>query len=977
MNEGLSQSQVYSMCEDKRGYLWMATRGGGACRFDGKTFVSFTEENGLINNYVRCIYEDKSGNLWFGTDEGLSKYDGEKFTNYSEQQGIPGRIINVIAEDGKGNILLGTEEGGMAFFDGIKYIAYSKKEGLSDNKVHCFYTDKTKKLWIGTENGASCFDGKQFINYTTHNGLPGNIIYGITEDNAGNLWFTTYGGGVSCFDGKKFNNYTVKDGLCNNTVFCIINSQDGNLWFGTAIGASRFNCRDHTFKTFTDKEGLCGNVIMCMLKDSSGNIWLGSSGGGISRFDSERFIHFNEESGKIGAWVYAVMQDSDGAMWFGSSNGGVTKYDGKVYINYSEKQGFTKAKIKCIYESGNHTMWFGTVGEGIYYYDGKTFKRLSKKDGLCANYVNAITSDKQGNIWIVTSSGGICCYDPAAKKFLSYEYTGSLGSDRIFSLCFDNENNLWAATQYAGVSKIIFDNKDSHHATIIKYKDADIDKTTVRSILISDEKLFFGTAGKGIVILDGKNSFVIGKKDGISSDNIYSLIADNSGNLWTGTEKGIDKIEFDSKNKIKRVKHYGKAEGFTGVETSQNAVCKDANGNLWFGTIDGVTKYNPAEDHAYSISPKTHITGIRLFFEKIEQTEYGDSNAKWYPVPQKLQLPYDKNNLSFDFVGVSLRNPEKVYYKWKMDDYDNDWSPKTELQTATYSNLLPGNYIFRIKSCNEDGIWNSNEQTFEFTILAPFWQTWWFRSLIFVIALSLIAGVFSWRVKYIKRQNKIERNHLELQKNIAELEQKALRLQMNPHFIFNALNSIQGFISGNEPAEAKRHLAKFSKLMRQILESSRKQFISIKEETTILCNYLDLEKLSSGSKFSYSVAVDENIDAEKIAIPPMIIQPFVENAVQHGIRQKEDGRITIKFSLQEKFIACEITDNGTGIKESLRKKEMDSTQHQSAGIEVTEERLKLLTGKTNYSPVEFIDLSDKDINGTGTTVHIRLPFEMA
>jgi ligand-binding sensor domain-containing protein/two-component sensor histidine kinase len=968
--DGLSQSQVYGMCEDNRGYIWLGTRGGGVCRFDGKSFVSFTEEDGLVNNYLRCIYQDKKNNLWFGTDEGLSKFDGKKFTNYSETQGLSSRMINDVCENSKEQICIATDEG-IILFDGKKIIAYTKKDGLADNKVHCVYTDKQNRLWIGTENGASCFDGTHFINYTTNNGLSANIVSGITEDDAGNIWFATYGGGVCSFDGKKFTKYTVKDGLCNNTILCITNDHRGNMWFGTAIGASCFSLANQSFKTYSDKEGLCGNVVMSIIKDFSGNMWFGSSGGGISRFDGERFIHFNEKNEKIGSWVFAVMQDSDSNIWFGSSNGGATKYDGNIYTTYTGKQDFTTAKVKCIYEDEAHTLWFGTSGDGLYYYNGKVFKHLTKKEGLSSNFVNAIIADGDEKIWIATLSGGLCYYNKQSKKFSKQILKKELASDRLLSLCFDNNKNLCVATQYAGIYKL---NISSDDISIGRYTTpAGLDKTTVRSVINVNGKLIAGTAGKGILIIDEKNCVTINKKNGISSNNIYSLITDEEGNLWVGSEKGIDKIEFDIDYKIKHIQHYGKAEGFTGPETSQNAVCKDNKGNLWFGTIDGVTKYNPKEDKINTIAPFTHITGIRLFFDKIEETKYGDSLEQWYPLPVKLVLPYDKNNLSFDFVGINMRNPENVQYTWKLEGADKQWSPATKQQTATYSNLDPGNYIFKVKACNENAVWNEKEQSFEFTILAPLWRTWWFKIISVISILLIMTGVFSWRINHIKRRNETERNKLELQKNIAELEQKALRLQMNPHFIFNALNSIQGFISKNETTEAKRHLAKFSKLMRQILENSRKQFISIEEETAILRNYLDLEKLSSGSAFDYTIVIDENIVIAQTAIPPMIIQPFVENAVLHGLHKKQGGKIDVQFALRENCVVCEVTDNGIGINKAKELKKENQQEHHSTGIEVTEQRLRLLLDVTIGKPVEYIDLSENGIN-TGTKVIIRLPF---
>jgi ligand-binding sensor domain-containing protein/two-component sensor histidine kinase len=971
--DGLPQSQVYAMCEDNRGYIWLGTRGGGVSRFDGKVFVTFTEEEGLFSNYVRCIYQDTKGNLWFGTDEGVSQYNGHSFTNYSEVNGLSVKMANSICEDQQGRMCIGTENNGIVFIDGKQTLALTKKEGLADSKVHCIYPDKQHRLWIGTENGLTCIYQGKITNYTAKQGLPFSIVTGIVQDAGGWLWFTTYGGGVCSYDGKIFTRYTVKDGLCNNTVLCLANGPDETIWFGTAIGASCYSPKEGTFKTFTDKEGLCGNVIMNIIKDATGNVWLGSSGGGVSHYGGERFIHFTEKSKKTGNWVYAVLQDTENTMWFASSIGGVTKYDGTIYTGYGSKQGFTDAKVKCIYEDEDHLLWFGTVGEGVYYFDGKVFKHLTRKEGLSSNFVNTIISDKNGKIWMGTSGGGLCFYDKNTKTISRHK--SNTPETRVYSLCM-NDSILCIATQNSGMGWL---NTKTPESGIQRYNTPEaLNKVTVRSVINANGKIIVGTAGKGILRIDGKTTNLLTKSDGLSSNNIYSLLMDIDGVIWVGSEKGVDKIELDSTIfKIKHIKHYGKEDGFIGPEASQNAACMGSEGNLWFGTIAGAVKYNPKYDEPNTIAPFTHITGLRLFFDKIEDTKYGDSLTNWFPLPQKLILPYDKNNLSFDFIGISLSNPEGVRYKWMLEGSDKQWSPETTLQTATYSNLDPGHYTFKVVACNEDGIWNTKEESLEFTILAPFWKTWWFKVLLVLFTGCAVTALFLWRINRIKKANEEERNKLALQKNIAELEQKALRLQMNPHFIFNALNSIQGFITKNETADAKRHLAKFSKLMRQILENSRSQFISIEEEADILRNYLDLEKLSSGAAFDYTILIDEEIEPSETAIPPMVIQPFVENAVLHGIDKKHDGKIIIEFKKTSNNIVCEVTDNGIGINASRQKKLMDpgkdQSEHTSAGLEITEQRLRLLMDNTVAEPLEYIDLSTIG-SQTGTKVIIHLPY---
>jgi ligand-binding sensor domain-containing protein len=983
--DGLAQSQVYAICEDSRGHLWFGTLGGGVSRYDGQTFTSFTEEDGLVNNYLRCIIEDRQGNLWFGTDEGVSKYDGRKFTSYTEKDGLCNNLVNAILQDAQGNYWFGTDEGGLSRFDGKKFTTYTDKDGLPNKKVFCLYQHSDGYVWAGTEVGATKFDPRKldqkkiFSTYTTKSGLGGNTVRSITSDDQGNIWFGTYGGGISKYDGKNWRTYTLRDGLCNNTVHSIINAGRGKLWIGTAIGVSRFDGED--FTTFTEREGLCNNVIMCIAKDSWGNTWFGSSGGGVSRYDNERFVHFNEKSGKMGTWVYALHQDRKGNTWFCTSSGGVTMYDGMYYTHYTDNDGFTAGKAKCIHEDASGRLWFGTPGEGAFVFDGNSFRQFSRKDGLSGNFVNDITTDTLGNVWFATSGGGISCYNERTNEFTRYSLKEGLSSNRVYSLFNDQRGTIWAGTSGKGISKLILPADSDSVITIINYPpNDDLGSNTIRAIQ-QDAKgtLFFASGGGGVIRYDGKSFLPITKKNGISSNNIYSLVFDNGDNLWIGTEKGLDKIIFGKNYTIEGIRHYSQSEGFVGIETSRNAAMRDSAGNLWFGTIYGATKYNPVQDMTNRTPPKTHITALRLFFDRIEQTAYGDSLSAWFPIPAKLTLPYDKNHLSFDFVGISLSNPEGVKYSWMLEGFDDDWSPPSTQRTMVYSNLSPGSYTFKVKACNEDGIWNPQPRTFAFTITAPFWQTWWFRASVIGGAVLLMWAVFALRVRQVKRKNRVRLEKLELEKNILELEQKSLRLQMNPHFIFNSLNSIQGFISRNDTAQAKWYLSKFAKLMRQILEHSRETYIPLSNEVTLLQNYLTLEKLVLNDRLDFSVEVDEAIDQEILAIPPMIVQPYIENALRHGVGNKaEKGRITVKFSLEKDLLKCEVSDDGVGReKAALLKQTTGEESHKSTAMAVTSERLERLTKETSANArIAITDLYDESNEACGTRVEIYMPYVM-
>lgn len=981
--DGLPQSQVFALCEDKKGYLWIGTRGGGISRFDGIHFQTFTESDGLVNNYIKAIIEDNSGNIWIGTDGGLSRFNGKSFTNYTSKNGLPDNIINTLLKDISGNIWIGTDKGGLLKFDGKEFKVFTANDGLPQNRITCLFEDKNNgTLWIGTEKGVSKYDGKNFQNFNTKSGLTSNILRAITKDSKGNLWFATYSDGVSKFDGKTFRNFTKKDGLVSNIVLSITEDKKGNIWFGTGLsGISIFD--GEKFNSITETEGLCNNIVSSLLKDSQGNIWIGTSGGGLCRYSDSRFIHFTQSGHKLGNLVYAIEEDNAGNIWLASSAGGVSRYSDTGFTRFGKADGLTNHKIRTIFRDSINNLWFGTLGFGLFKYDGKTFTHYDRNDGISGNFINSITTDKKGNLWLATAGGGIC-YLPftpelksGKKKGRFKRFKADIGSDRVYSITSDNNDNLWLGTVGAGVVKIANASDSLPVISVFPLKKENDGGLTVRTVLKDKTgNIWIGSAGTGVYCYDGKKFHTFDKKNGLSSDNIYSLVFDSENNLWIGTERGIDKLSFDQNFRISGIKNYSKSEGFSGIETIQNAAFLDSKNRLWFGTVNGTTVYNSAEDKLNLHQPKIHISAVKLFFDKIEDTTLTKTDSHWPFLPKDLTLNHNQNHVSFEFIGINLRNPEMVQYKWFLEGFDKDWSPPTFRTEATYSNLPPCNYKFQVLAANEDGIWSSVPATFSFKITPPFWQKWWFRGAMLLLAGIVIYSAFALRLRQIKRKNEAERNKLALEKNVIELEQQALRLQMNPHFIFNALNSIQGFITRNDTAEAKRYLAKFSKLMRQTLENSRESFIPLAEEIEMLENYIALEKLSHKDRFEFEIELDDDIDPEAISIPPMLIQPFIENAILHGVLPLNDrkGEINISFKLlNDKLLICIIKDNGVGINQSLKLKSKLSNSHKSTAYKVTEERLQLIS-LGSIVVKDLTEIYESEYKEEGTQVELQIPY---
>ncbi len=897
LDQGLPESRISAFCEDRRGNLWIGTLGGGLLRYDGYNFYTYSREDGLLNNFVHAIHEDTSGNLWIGTEDGICTYDGYKFTIF---KGLEKQTVEAIMQDASGELWFGTATNGLYRYKDDVITKYVARDGVIDNTIQCFYRDKADNLWIGTGKGLVRYDAQGFRSFSTRNGLPSDNIRDIAEDASGNLWFATEDG-ISRLAGQTFNNYGIQNGLPGNNVYTLVIDGKGNLWTGTAGGIAKL--RGNQFEHYNPSNtGQRATVITCMYSDHTGNLWFGSAEQGLSRLDCERFVHYPEND-QMGKRIYAIIQALNGNMICGTSLGGTTVFDGHQYTLADGIEGFTSSIVQAFYYTTDSVLWVGTREDGVYKFDQTQVTRYTTSEGLASNNITGFAADGAGNLWLASGDSGVSVmqlHTSDSVATIHYINTANgLASNRINAIAFDGREALWIATEDKGLDRVAIttDSTQTYLITHFTIRDG-LGSNAIHTVLSDTLGNIYAGTSQGISVFDGKRFTTISKANGLGSNNVYALATDNEGHLWAGTERGVDRLTFTNNTGVYTIRHFGSDEGFKGVEVYRNSICKDRNGNIWFGTVNGLMRYNPNEEVSDTLTPKVYISGIRLFFDNIEDTPYADSVSAWYAIPSKLTLPYNQNNLTFSFVGIHQRNPQAVRYKWILEGFSKDWSPLIADREATFSNLPPGEYTFRVMACNEYNVWNTTPAVFSFIIEPPMWERWWMRLLGVLAFTSLIWMIFYLRLRRIQARNRVIQEKLEMENNILVLEQEAARLQMNPHFIFNALNSIQGVISTNNAPQAKKYLSRFGRLMRLILENAREEFIPLENEISMLDNYLELEKLSANHGFDFTITHDEGINPAGIEIPPMMIQPFVENAVVHGLK-KEAGEREREHSLPD------------------------------------------------------------------------------
>ena len=762
---GLSNNFVYSIIEDKKGNIWFGTSGGGVSKYDGITFKNFTTKQGLVNDIVRIITEDKKGNIWIGTNGGgVSKYDGVRFKNYTIKNGLASNIVRSIAEDKEGNIWFGTDGSGVSIFDGEKFKNYTTKQGLAFDDVKSILVDNKGLIWLGTSgNGISCFNGKTFKNYSTKDGLANNTISCITQDKKGNIWFGTQDGGVSCFDGKKFENYTSNQGLINNIVRSITEDRSGNIWFGTQGGGlSRYDGK--SFTNFTTNQGLSNNIILSIKEDNIGNIWYGTFGGGVLKYNGKTFENFTTAQGLPNDVVYCITKDKKDNLWFGTNGGGVSKFDGKSFTNFTTDQGLSNNVVINCTEDKSGNLWFGTLGSGVSKFDGRYFTNYTTDQGLAFNVILCSKVDKKGNIWFGTNGGGVSKYD--GKKFINFTTKEGLANDIILCITEDSYGNIWFGTDGGGVSR--YDGKTFLNLS----KTQGLPDNTISQ-----------------VVIDNKNNIFLGSNYGVAVAKHFEL--KNSSKKIT-IQNNLTSTHLKKYTPFFEV--YNSSTGYPvkDVNAGQNAMYKDKNGIIWIATgadktalvrfnydalnvnkkkpslfihsvkinNESIWWYNLSKSNSIKIKKTRNdstivnpqileevLTEGRVLSDEERQTMKAKFNevrfngiTKFYSLPKNLILPHKQGNITFEFAAVEPAKPYLVRYQYKLEGYDDEWSPITNENTATFGNIFEGNYTFKLKAQNPNGIW-SDPIEYKFKVLPPWWRTWWMYTTYIILAIFIVAFI--------------------------------------------------------------------------------------------------------------------------------------------------------------------------------------------------------------------------------------------
>ena len=973
--EGLPQSQVFALCQDHRGYLWLGTQGGGLSRFDGKTFTNYSTANGLPANYISALAEDGQQQLWVGTNRGLCRFDGRNFETIQFDSSAAVPEVYALARIQDNLIWIGTDRGLFSCASGERKARPVSLPGLSKPTAVTSIFPTKNGVWVGTEQGAWLI-GARSIRLSEREGLAGNTVRAFARDQQQQIWIASVGG-LAVFDEKTGR---IKKSYRDDKLIwpmCLQADTEGQIWVGTQNrGLHYFNPADSSWTQLLEKDGLPHQHIRCLLLDDAGRLWLGSSGGGLARLSRQPFRHFDQARGLAGNRVYALHEDRQGRIWLGVSAAGLQLLDSTGMHTFERDSGFLRVKCKTIAEDAAGNLWVGTEGKGLVVFDSAGMHVLNRQNGLPSELVQKIIAGPDSSMWIATSNGGIVQARLGPEGVFILKKIGlreGLPNHQIQTLLTDPSGIIWFSTLEGQIGYL----KNGAVAAVFNQQNG-LPGLPVRSLALDAQgRIWAGTKGGGIFWADpqaAKPHFqaLQAKPPAAIPPNIYLLKFDSRGQLWAGSETGVDQISFDPSGKnAAAVQHFGRAEGFLGIETCHDAVLEDHNGQLWFGTMNGLVQHLPGEVKKVAVPPQLHFEDISLFYKPLSETAYAAFVAPDGGLLEGLEFPHHQNHLSFAFQGVDISNPGGLRYRWKLEGAETDWSPMSTQTQVNYAKLPPGAYTFLVQA-STDGALYSEPKSLSFVILEPLWQMWWFQLSAALFVLALVLLIARARIRRIRNVEQARREQLELENRFLQLEQKALQLQMNPHFIFNALTSIQALLTKTDFPKARQEINRFASLMRGILANSRRQTINLQEEVNTLEQYLQMEQFCQRQKFEFEISLPENVDPEEIELPPMLLQPFVENAVLHGVSHLSyPGKIEIQFRLQEEMLLVEIRDNGIGRERAARLREEKKPGHQSAALQVTQERLAALGGA-----LEIEDILNENAEIAGTKVLLRLPVHL-
>jgi len=1057
-HEGLSQINVLSIFQDSRGFIWVGTT-DGLNRYDGYNFAIYRSDakdnTAITGNYINDITEDKEGNLWIATLDGLSKYDRKKesFTqykhDYKNSESLSSNLVDKLTFDSNGNLWLATENGGLDCFspktNKFRHYVHSDRDAnsISDNSINCVFEDSAHNLWVGTSTGGlNHFDPEtgnftKLVNRDEKGKIAGKHISCIIEGKNHHLWMGTQDDGVVEFDPGKgtFKTYRHDPNSANsvpgNNVYALGFDSHDNLWICADNGGfCIFNNQTGKFATYKydelDNNSINGNTIHAVCKDKRGDMWLGAFSGGISllKKTTESFTHYKHNSLAnclSNNYVLTLYEDAKKNIWVGTDGGGLNKFDpvtGKFTVFKQQQAGKTGIAGNYVLtvagDNDDGSLWIGTWGDGISVMnkDDHTIRYFKNNPAdpksLSGDQVYGITQTRDKTMWIATFYNGLNSYDKKTNTFTRYRHDAgnpaSISSDKLSSMFEDAQGNFWIGTFDSGFN--LFDRK-TNTFTSFRHdeKRNSLINNTVQDIMQdSNGKLWLCTFG-GLNLFDPatKHFTAYTKKDGLPSNLIYAAKEDNAGKIWVSSSAGLSVFNPVTKT----FKNYTTEDGLQGDEFKPHSALKTREGKLYFGGINGFNSFTPGQVlNSEEFSPLV-LTALQIFNKPVQIAK-----GRWDGSPLKvniantkaISLSYDQSVITLQYAALDFTAADKKHYAYMLDGFDKTWNDVGSRNSATYTNLPPAKYTFKVRYQNPQGKWSPVVTSIQITVVPPFWLTWWFKLLAAVTVVGGVYAIFRYRISRVNKQkHMLEKLVKERTVSLAEMtanekqsrieaenanKAKSIFLATMSHEIRTPMNGVIGMTSLLANTQQSMEQKEYTETIKNCGEAL----------LVVINDILDFSKIESGSMeldvhdFDLRGCVESVLDlfagkAAKIdlvyqidsSVPPQVIgdqlrlRQILINLVSNAMKFTKTGEVFISVKLESRkdddlVLLFKILDTGIGIPEDKLNKlfkafsQVDSSTTRKyggtgLGLAISEKLVKLMGGE--------IDVESKV--GIGTT----------
>ncbi|HTY38499.1 MAG TPA: two-component regulator propeller domain-containing protein [Bacteroidota bacterium] len=833
LEEGLSESAVSTIVQDHLGFLWFGTQ-DGLNRYDGHTFVVFrndpSDSTSLSDNFITSLLVDSKGRLWIGTEDGglnLLRSDNRSFQRFNSEMEDSAdhkkTYITGIVEDRNGCLWIGTLGNGVVRLDpatnSVRRYKQSKTSpgSLSHNSVWTMHVDKSGAIWAGTYDGLNRYNQyRDRFEVFRISGKTSSNINAIAEGPGGVLWCSAWKVGLYIFDQEK-------DALVpgrvsgaptsqlDTRVMSLIVDARGTVWAGT-VGSGLQHFDGSQLEVFrnepSDLRSLSANQVLSLLMDRSGDMWIGTNSGGINRLKIanrkfEHLRHTPDDPNSISSNnVWAFYEDREGNLWIGTVGGGLDRIDHSTRrVTYyggqkSQSKGLTSSAVSCILEDHTGLMWIGTQDAGLFRFNKaqNKFTRFSNNtsdtSSLGADIVNCIYEDSRGTLWIGTYGGGLNRFDRQRERFTRYmndpRNPHGIGGNSVMTITSARGGGMWIGTFFNGLDRF----KDGlfTHYRNDPSNPSSLNNDRIESLLEdSSGALWIGTWGGGLNRLDeatGRVTHFTGS-EGLPNPTVYGILPDNRGNLWMSTNKGIAAFNIKSAG----FRTFEMKDGLQDNEFNQGAYLRLRSGELLFGGANGYNRFNPDNLGTGTSVPPVVLTSINV-------NGPGVSFQKDVVNIPKLELRYDQNFFTLEFAALDFANSSRNTYAYMIEGYDKTWVQAGTRHAATYTNVEPGLYTFRVIACNSDGVWNREGAKIELVIHPPLWKTWWAYTLYWLAGLSLVIALVRQRTRVHEERSR---------EQVRKLEEGARQLA-HERFISHSLR------------QAEEKLAISEKRLRQIID---------------------------------------------------------------------------------------------------------------------------------------------------------------